>query len=67
MRAKVAGFPPGAKVYIDGRDIAFVRGYWPKGSTSYAFPHYTVNMQHDLRQTAVAVARVGVVRRKNNE
>lgn len=56
--------PPGACVLIDGRDLAIVREHYPKGSSSYAFPHYRVNMVGGDRNLAIAVERVSARRRK---
>ena len=57
-------FPRGARVYVDGKDPAYVWEAFPKGSTSYAFPHYI--LVHDMGRArcarfAVAWARVGVL------
>jgi hypothetical protein len=56
-------FPPGARVLIDGRDAATVRQAFPEGSTSYAFPHYRLDVEHGDRNIAVAVDRIGVTPR----
>jgi thioredoxin reductase (NADPH) len=56
-------FPPGARVYVDGRNEAIIRQAFPKGSTSYQFPHYTVNMIGGDSNVAVSMNRVGVRRR----
>ena len=53
-------FPCGARVLIDGRDQAFVRGAFPEGSTSHLAPHYKVDFIGGDKNVAVAVARVGV-------
>jgi hypothetical protein len=51
-------FPSGAKVYVDGRDIATVRQAFPEGSTSYAFPHYKVDIFGGDRNVTVRWDRV---------
>lgn len=53
-------FRPGAKVYVDGRDLAIVRGRYPKGSTSFLFPHYKVDYVDGDQNVAVAFNRVGL-------
>lgn len=59
------GFPVGAKVYVDGRDLATVRAYFPQGSTSFAFPHYKVDIVAGDKNVAVNVKRVGVEKKKS--
>ena len=54
-------FPIGAVVLIDGRDRAKVRAVFPEGSTSYAFPHYKVDIVRGDKNVAVALKHVGVV------
>ena len=61
------GFPPGARVLIDGRDEAIVRDYYPTGSTSYAFDHYKVDVVDGDRNVAIASKRVGVARTVKTE
>jgi hypothetical protein len=56
-------FPPGAKVYVDGRDLARVRQAFPEGSSSFMFPHYKVDFLDGDKNVAVAMSRVGVVKR----
>lgn len=56
-------FASGARVYIDGRDVAIVRQAFPEGSTSYLFPHYKVDLVGGDRNVAVAISRVGVERK----
>jgi hypothetical protein len=51
-------FRPGALVLVDGRDKASVRAAWPEGSTSYAFPHYTVDILDGDQNVAVAAKRL---------
>lgn len=58
------GFPVGARVLVDGRDSAIVRGYFPEGSSSYMFAHYKVDVQHGDKNMAVHVRRIGVKRKK---
>ena len=53
-------FPPGARVYVDGRDVAIVKQAFPEGSSSYLFPHYKVDFVGGDRNVAVAIGRVGV-------
>ena len=61
-RDRSRGFPIGAKVLIDGRDVATVRGYFPEGSSSYLYPHYKVDVQGGDRGMVVQIKRVGVKR-----
>lgn len=56
-------FPIGAKVYIDGCDLAQVAQVFPEGSTSYFFPHYKVHFVQGDRNVAVAMTRVDVVKK----
>jgi hypothetical protein len=60
------GFPPGAKVYVDGELVVSVHQYWPEGSTSLLSPHYTVVFPGVDRgeYVRVSVKRIGV-RKKN--
>jgi hypothetical protein len=60
----VTGFPPGARVLVDGRDVAIVRQHFPQGSSSYGFAHYKVDMVDGDRNVAVAIKRLGVVTAK---
>jgi hypothetical protein len=53
-------FPVGARVYIDGRDLAIVKAAFPEGSSSYLFPHYKVDVIGGDTNVAVAMSRVGV-------
>lgn len=57
-------FPIGAKVYVDGRDLAIVRAVFPEGSTSYNFPHYKVDVIAGDKGMAVSLSRVGVKLKK---
>lgn len=57
------GFPKGAIVYLDGQVKARVREFYPKGSTSYLFPHYRLDVHAGDKNIAVNVNRVGVVKR----
>jgi hypothetical protein len=61
---KKQGFPVGARVLVDGRDSAIVRGYFPEGSSSYMFPHYKVDVQHGDKNMAVSVKRIDVRKAK---
>lgn len=56
-------FPIGARVLVDGRDEAIVRQVFPKGSTSYLFPHYKLDIIRGDKNVAVSMKRVGVRRR----
>jgi hypothetical protein len=56
-------FHSGAAVYIDGRDCARVREAFPEGSTSYAFPHYRVDIYDGDSNMAVRWDRVGIDKR----
>jgi hypothetical protein len=60
-----SGFPPGARVYIDGETIAKVREFYPGGSTAFMFPHYRLDVVGGDRNVAIAVSRVGVVSGKS--
>lgn len=58
------GYPPGARVLIDGEVEAIVRDWWPEGSSSYFFPHYTLRVVNGgPLDSAVHVSRVGIKRR----
>lgn len=56
-------FPPGAKVLVDGRDLAIVKQAFPKGSHALSGPHYKVNFVDGDKNVAVPMKRVGVERR----
>ena len=58
-RAKTRVFPPGAKVYLDGRYLVKVLQAFPEGSTSHLFPHYTIRVGNEPPST-VAMNRIGV-------
>jgi hypothetical protein len=58
-------FPIGARVLVDGRDEAIVKQAFPKGSSSYAFPHYKVDMVGGDKNVAIKMDRVGVDRKKS--
>ena len=58
------GFPPGARVLVDGRDEAFVQSFWPEGSSSALFPHYKLRFVFGDQNVAVAIKRVSVRRVK---
>ena len=58
-------FPVGARVYIDGRDLAIVRAAFPEGSSSYLFPHYKVDVLAGDKNMAVAMSRIGVKKRSS--
>lgn len=62
-RSAQSQFPPGARVLVDGRDEAIVRECFPEGSSSYAFPHYKVNMVGGDQNIAVPIERVGIDRK----
>ncbi len=53
-------FPVGAKVYVDGVDLAVVNQAFPEGSSSYPFPHYKVSFVGGDKNVAIATRRVGV-------
>lgn len=53
-------FPFGAKVYVDGRDLAVVKQAFPNGSSSYLFPHYNLDYVGGDKNVAVSLKRVGV-------
>lgn len=50
-------FSVGTRVYIDGEDEAIVKAYFPKGSSSYLFPHYKVDMVNGDRNVAISAKR----------
>ena len=56
------GFPPGARVLVDGRDEVIVRQFFPTGSTGHMFPHYIVSFIGGDRNVAISVKRIGVER-----
>ena len=56
-------FPCGARVLIDGRDEAIVKQAFPKGSSSFLFPHYKVDIVGGDKNVAVAMKRIGVGRK----
>lgn len=60
MNDQQNSFPIGARVYVDGRYIARIRAHFPKGSSSYAWPHYKLDYAGGDRDVAVACKRVGV-------
>jgi len=62
----VSLFPPGAKVLVDGRDLAIVRQAFPEGSSSHLFPHYKLDFVGGDRNVAVALKRVGIKRAKGS-
>lgn len=53
-------FPIGAKVLVDGRDLAIVKQAFPEGSSSFLFPHYKLDFLHGDKNVAVSLKRVGV-------
>ena len=54
-------FPVGARVYIDGRDVATIAQVFPEGSTSLMAPHYCVRFEGGGdEQVKVSMKRVGV-------
>jgi hypothetical protein len=62
-RFAVHVFPSGARVLVDGRDEAIVRQAFPKGSSSFMFPHYKVDFVGGDKNVAVNMKRVGVDRK----
>jgi hypothetical protein len=58
------GFPPGARVLIDGEVEALVSQHFPEGSSSHWFPHYVLNVIDGDSGVAVSTKRVGVEWRK---
>lgn len=59
MTAKT--FPIGARVYVDGRDEAFIAQVFPEGSSSLRSPHYCVRFKGGAdEQVKVSMKRVGV-------
>lgn len=59
-RYVLKSLPPGAVVLIDGVVRATVVQAFPEGSTSYAFPHYCVNIEDGDRNVAIAMHRIKV-------
>lgn len=55
-------FPRGAKVYVDGRTLVTVVDAFPRGSSSYAFPHY--RLREGTETYVVSMDRVGVEKKK---
>jgi hypothetical protein len=57
-------FPVGARVYVDGRDLATIAQSFPEGSTSLMAPHYCVRFDGGgNEQVKVSMKRVGVVKK----
>jgi hypothetical protein len=56
-------FPVGARVLVDGRDEARVAQAFPKGSSSFMWPHYKLNFMGGDQNVAVVMTRVGVIRK----
>lgn len=56
-------FPIGARVLVDGHDLAVVAQRFPEGSSSFMFPHYKLHFIGGDQNVAVHMKRVGVVRR----
>ncbi len=56
------GFPTGARVLVDGRDEVVIAQHFPRGSTSFLFPHYKVHFIGGDRNVAVSKTRIGVER-----
>jgi hypothetical protein len=54
------GFPVGAKVFVDGKDKAVVKQYFPEGSSSFLFPHYKLDYVDGDKNVAVNSKRVSV-------
>ena len=54
------GFPIGAKVLVDGVDLATVRAYHPNGCVNYDFPHYHVDLVGGDTNVAVHVDTIGI-------
>lgn len=57
-------FSPGAKVYVDGRDVAIVRQAFPEGSSSLMAPHYLVDFVDGDKLVKVPWVRIGVKKAK---
>lgn len=58
-------FPVGARVYVDGRDLATIAQVFPEGSSSLMGPHYCVRFDGgDGGQVKVSMKRVGVTLKK---
>lgn len=64
---KFAGFPVGARVLIDGVQMARVKAFFPEGSTSYAFAHYKVDILGGAENVAVPFNRVGITPKEKKE
>ena len=60
---KTHTFPIGARVLVDGRDEAIVKQVFPKGSSSFLWPHYKLDFVGGDKNVAVNLARVGVTRK----
>jgi len=56
-------FPVGARVLVDGRDVAIVKQCFPEGSSSFLFPHYKLDVLDGDKNVAVKMSRVGVKRK----
>jgi hypothetical protein len=57
------GFPIAARVLVDGRDEAIVKAHFPKGSSSFLFPHYKVDFVKGDSNVAVNESRIGATLR----
>lgn len=65
MRGATRAYPIGAKVLVDGRDLAIVRGVWPEGSTFALYPHFVLDFVQGDLGVKVAWKRVGTTRARN--
>ena len=53
-------FPVGAKVMVDGQFLALIKQAFPKGSSSFFFPHYKLDLIDGDRNVTVHMSRVSV-------
>jgi hypothetical protein len=57
-------FPVGARVYVDGEQLATIAQVFPEGSSSLMGPHYCVRFDGgDGGQVKVSMKRIGVVKK----
>ena len=61
------GYPVGARVYVDGRDIARIAQEFPEGSSSFMFPHYKVDFEGGDKNVAISHTRIGVNKREKRK
>jgi hypothetical protein len=58
-------FPLGAKVYVNGRDLAIVKQAFPEGAEGRRWPHYKVDFVDGDKNVVVHWKNVGVKRSRS--